>query len=160
MKTSCLQHIASQRGRVIELQTALTAFRALGPENGGDGEHAKAAYIEEQLRACGVTDITHVDSPDARVTSGLRPNIVARIPGASPRTLWIFGHMDVVPPGDAASWHGDPWQVRVDGDSLVGRGVEDNQQAIVSALLVAEALHALRITPPLTLGMVFMADAE
>lgn len=160
MKTSCLQHIASQRGRVIEIQTALTAFRALGPENGGDGEHAKAAYIEEQLRACGVTDITHVDSPDARVTSGLRPNIVARIPGASPRTLWIFGHMDVVPPGDAASWHGDPWQVRVDGDSLVGRGVEDNQQAIVSALLVAEALHALRITPSLTLGMVFMADEE
>ena len=43
---------------------------------------------------------------------------------------------------------------------LVGRGVEDNQQGLVSMLLLAEALHACDITPELSLGLVFMADEE
>ncbi len=160
MKKNCLQHIAAMRERAITLQCDLTAFRAMGPENGGDGESRKAAYLEERLRACGITDILHVDSPDIRVSSGLRPNIISRVRGKSPRTLWVFGHMDVVPAGDASLWNGDPWTVRVDGDKLIGRGVEDNQQAIVSALLTAEALHATQTVPDITLGMVFMADEE
>ena len=43
---------------------------------------------------------------------------------------------------------------------LYGRGVEDNQQGLVSMLLLAEALHATGLTPELTLGLVFMADEE
>ena len=123
-------------------------------------ELAKALYIEDCLRACGVSDIRRLDAADPRVPSGLRPNVVARIPGRSSRTLWLFAHMDVVPPGDPALWHSDPWQVVRQGDMLVGRGVEDNQQGLVSMLLLAEALHACDITPELSLGLVFMADEE
>jgi succinyl-diaminopimelate desuccinylase len=165
----CLEVLASQRETVISLQTELTARQGLGPDNGGEGEAAKAAFIEELLHSYAVPEITHVDAPDARVSTGVRPNIVARIPGKSKRTLWLFGHMDVVPTGDLSLWSGNPWQVRVTdalgkedptGDWLIGRGVEDNQQAIVSALLLAHALHHTQATPELGLGMVFMADEE
>ena len=155
-----LAALAGATERVVELQTALTAARALPPENGGDGESEKAAWIEARLAAVGIADMRHVDAPDGRVSSGLRPNIVARIPGESTRTLWLFGHMDVVAAGDPAAWTGDPWLVRRDGDRLYGRGVEDNQQAIVCMLLLAEALKRTGIRPALSLGMVFMADEE
>ena len=152
--------LAGRADRVVALQQALTACRALGPENGGQGEEEKAAFITAQLQAAGVTDLRRLDAPDDRVACGHRPNLVARIPGRSPRTLWLFAHTDVVPSGPAGEWLSDPWQARRDGDLLYGRGVEDNQQGLVSMLLLAEALHATGLTPELTLGLVFMADEE
>ncbi len=152
--------LGRQRDKVIEYQTRMTAIPALGPENGGTGEMAKALYLEEVLRDLGVTDTERVDAPDARVPDGVRPNIVARIPGASPRRLWILGHMDIVPPGELAAWKTDPWTVVVDGDKVRGRGVEDNQQAIVCGLLIAQELKALGMTPDLSFGLIFVSDEE
>lgn len=112
------------------------------------------------MRELGVTDILRIDAPDSRVPDGVRPNVIARIPGASPRRLWILGHMDVVPPGELSYWKTDPWKVVVDGDKIRGRGVEDNQQAIVCGLLIAQELKAQGITPDLSLGLIFVSDEE
>lgn len=155
-----LAGLAERGERVVEMQSALTACKALGPDNGGQGEMDKVRQITAWLQACGLRDLIRVDAPDLRVPDGVRPNLVARLPGQSQRTLWLFGHTDVVPPGDATAWISDPWQVRREGDLLYGRGVEDNQQAIVCMLLLAEELSASHITPALGLGLVFMADEE
>ena len=66
---------AGREDRVVTLQSALTACPALGPDNGGDGEQAKAAIIAAWLKACGIKDLLHVDAPDSRVSSGVRPNL-------------------------------------------------------------------------------------
>jgi succinyl-diaminopimelate desuccinylase len=71
-----------------------------------------------------------------------------------------MAHLDVVDPGKREEWTSDPWTVRVEGDLLYGRGVEDNQQAIVGALLLARALHETGVVPPLDLGLLFVADEE
>lgn len=156
-----LAHLEGRTDDVIALQTALTAFRALGPENGGDGEMPKAAFIARQLQALDAPLTLHwYNAPDTRVSAGERPNLVARLPGRQERTLWLFAHTDVVPSGPESSWKGDPWQVRREGDLLVGRGVEDNQQGLVSMLLLVNALAACRIQPELSVGLVFMADEE
>ncbi len=160
MLDAVLRHIDTQRDRVIDLQRGLTAIPALGPDNGGEGETVKCAWIRDRLAELGVPLLREMNAPDARVPSGMRPNLAARLPGASGRTLWVISHMDVVPPGDASLWATDPWTLHVDGDALVGRGVEDNQQAIVSSLLVAEALKAHDATPALSLGLLFAADEE
>ncbi len=152
--------IADRKERVVELQRCLTAFPAMSPENGGTGECAKARYVLEQLRNAGVANIEYFDAPDARVPEGIRPNFAARIPGRSPRTLWLMAHLDVVPSGDPAQWKGDPWTVVVEGDRVRGRGVEDNQQALVGALLVIEALQACRVMPDLSLALLCVADEE
>ena len=154
------RHLLAQQERAATLEAELTALPALGPENGGEGEAEKAAFIEGLLAACKIEDVYRLDSQDPRVACGFRPNIVARVPGESPRTLWIFGHMDVVPAGDPAAWSSDPWHVRREGDLIHGRGVEDNQQAVTGMLLLAEALAALGLTPRQSLGLVFMADEE
>ena len=149
--------------RVFELQSAMTALRGLGPDNGGDGEQKKADYLETWLRSFGIDDIEHVDAPDDRVPSKKRPNLIVRVPGRSERMLWILGHMDVVPAGEESLWHSDPWTVTRDGtdpDLIYGRGVEDNQQAVVCGCLLAAALKEKGIVPDLGLGLILVADEE
>ncbi|GHU96708.1 hypothetical protein AGMMS49974_11600 [Deltaproteobacteria bacterium] len=116
------------------------------------GRRVRVVELQTALTACGVRDMQR--------TGGIRQNLVARVPGKSARTLWIFGHTDVVPPGDSTAWSSDPWTVRQAEDRLYGRGVEDNQHALAGMLILAEELHALRMRPRLTLGLVFMADEE
>ncbi len=155
-----LAWLEQQRESVIEWQRGMTAIPAMAPEIGGTGETEKADYLEKILRAIGSDELFRVDAPDDRVPGGLRPNIVARICGKSPRTLWIMGHMDVVPPGDLALWKTSPWTLSVQGDTLAGRGVEDNQQAIVSMLLLAASLKQTDCVPDLGLGLLLVADEE
>ena len=159
-RESLLERIAAHAEDVPEIQTALTACRAVGPENGGHGEGAKAGLIEKWLRDMGISGIEHVDAPDGRVPGGKRPNLIATIPGRSSRSLWLFAHMDVVPEGDPALWNTDPWKVTRKGDMLYGRGVEDNQQGLTSMLLLARALTEAGATPELTVKLVFMSDEE
>lgn len=151
--------IFSLAERVVEIQERLISCKALAPSNGGLGELEKARYIETQLEQLGI-EFTRFDSPDPMAEEGVRPNIVARIGGKKRRYLWLFAHMDVVPAGDVKAWTGSPWEIRREGDFLFGRGVEDNQQAIVSMLVLAEAIKKSGIEPETGLGLVFLADEE
>jgi len=162
-KKKLLAALAGGSDRVFQLQAVLTAFRALGPANGGKGEQEKADYLETWLRSFGIDDIEHVDAPDSRVPSGKRPNLIVRLPGRTERMLWIFGHMDVVPAGEETMWRTAPWTVTKDEndpDIILGRGVEDNQQAIVCGCMLAAAIREQKITPDLGLGLIFVSDEE
>jgi succinyl-diaminopimelate desuccinylase len=77
----------------------------------------------------------------------------------------------VVPPGEASLWNSDPWKAivveggkRSDGTPLrrriIGRGVEDNQQGLVSSVIAALALVKQGITPSRTVKLLFAADEE
>ncbi|MFH1754236.1 MAG: M20/M25/M40 family metallo-hydrolase, partial [Candidatus Latescibacterota bacterium] len=156
-----IKAIDGYRDEAIKLQTELTAIPALGPESDGEGEEKKTDYLKKYLRSIGVTNLREYKAPDKRVPCGYRPNVVALLPGRkkSPR-LWIMAHTDVVPPGDLSKWSGDPWQVRVEGDKLIGRGVEDNQSGMVSALLAMKAFEDTGVTPHYPVGLMLVADEE
>lgn len=153
--------IDSYEDEAVMLQTELCKRPALGPVNDGDGEKEKAEFLKGYLKRIGITDVKEYNAPDDRVSCGYRPNLVAKIPGEidSP-CIWIMTHMDVVPPGDLDKWDGDPWVVRVDGDKVIGRGCEDNQQGMVSSLLTAKALMETGVKPRMTYGLVLCADEE
>lgn len=148
------------RDEVVRVQTELCKRPALGPESGGEGEKEKAEWLQSYLEAMGLR-VDRYDSPDNRVSCGYRPNLVSVIDGAAegPK-LWIMAHTDVVPPGDLGKWTGDPWTVRVEGDKLVGRGVEDNQGGLVASLMAAKALRETGVRPEIPVGLVFVADEE
>lgn len=160
MFNALLHHVEGQRDAVIDWQRELTARPALAPENQGTGEAAKAAWLLGELRRLGLSEIREFPSEDPRVPGGFRPNISARVPGKTQRTLWLISHLDVVPPGDARLWRSPPYVMRAEGDYVFGRGVEDNQQAVVTGLLAAEALLRLGVVPDLSLGLLFVADEE
>lgn len=156
-----LDTIEASREFVIELQKNLVSIPALGPDNGGDGEKDKADYLLGLLREIGVPEISELNAPDDRVSCGHRPNIAARFPGPEgSKTLWIISHMDIVPAGDESLWSADPFELVVDGDRLIGRGVQDNHQGIALSMVLARAVAQTKAELPMGLGLIFVADEE
>lgn len=154
------EYIEKNIEKAIELEKLLTKIPALAPENSGDGESKKCKALEEFLCANGITDFQHFDAPDIRVTSGVRPNLVATINGKTSKNLWIMSHLDVVPAGEQSLWETPPFEAVQKNNKLYGRGTEDNQQGIVCSVMAALALKALKITPEYTIKLLFVADEE
>nr|MCR5698107.1 M20/M25/M40 family metallo-hydrolase [Treponemataceae bacterium] len=92
-------------------------------------------------------------------------NAASSAPDCAPR-IWVMAHMDVVPEGDLSLWKTDPWQVSQDaddgsdGDKIYGRGVEDNQQGLCSAVFAALYYVKNGIVPSHTIKLLFVADEE
>ncbi len=161
MLDKILSFLDSERDTVIDLQSSLVAMPALSPDNGGEGERAKADKLKEWLAEQGLPSVKEYNAPDDRVPCGHRPNLALVMPGQdASRTLWVIAHLDVVPIGDRALWSTDPFELHVDGDLIRGRGVEDNHQGVLSAVLLAKALKAHNVTPPINYGALLVADEE
>ncbi len=153
--------IDNYRQEIIILQKELTSRVALGPDNGGTGEHEKTTFIKDLLLALHPDSLEEINAPDSRAQYGYRPNLVATWDGsqALPR-LWILCHSDIVPPGDLSLWKHDPYQVWVEGDKIFGRGVEDNQHGFVSPYLAIKGImeSGHRLQRPV--GLAVVADEE
>ena len=153
--------IDSYRDEVIELQRDLTARVALGPLNGGDGEHEKVAFIHQLLRKMKPDMVQEIHAPDEKARDGYRPNLIARWEGIQKGpVVWVLAHADVVPPGSLSLWKCDPYQIKVDGDRIIGRGVEDNQHGFVSAFLALKAILDSGEALKRSVGLIVVADEE
>jgi succinyl-diaminopimelate desuccinylase len=153
--------IEGYREEIIQLQKELTSRVALGPNNGGTGEHKKVEYLKMKLEELRPDQLEEIEAPDARAEKGYRPNLVARWQGEKgATTVWVLSHTDVVPPGDLASWDGDPYEIRVVGDKIIGRGAEDNQHGIVSSYLAVKAVLECRGSPKHSVALALVADEE
>jgi succinyl-diaminopimelate desuccinylase len=151
----------SYRNAMIDLQVQLTAIPAVSPSSGGEGEAKKADFLVGFLKNNGFQDIQVIDAPDLDAPSGRRPNILAYFRGrSSAKTIWIMSHMDVVPPGELSLWRGDPYKAWIKGGKIYGRGVEDNQQALVGSIYAVKALQAEGIKPAFDIGLALVADEE
>jgi len=175
MKEKIFEFIDSSSDLAVELETGLCKYPAVSPESGGEGELDKCEFLATWLKAHGINQLERYDAPDPRAKGGVRPNLVATIPGKDqsehdPR-FWVMSHIDVVPPGEASFWNSDPWKavvaeggVRSDGTLLgkriIGRGVEDNQQGLCSSIIAALALVKQGITPSRTVKLLFASDEE
>jgi succinyl-diaminopimelate desuccinylase len=159
--TQIKRRISSLKDSMIDMERELTAIPALGPLNGGQGEHEKALYLEKKLQALSPEGLLSVPCPDSSVPRGDRPNLIALFKGKNPsRTVWVLSHMDIVPVGDRKLWKTDPFVMVRKGDRLYGRGVEDNQHGIVSSYFAVQALREEGIRPEANVGLIFVSDEE
>jgi len=155
------KRIDAYRDEIISLQRVLTSMVALGPDNGGTGEHEKADYLKNRLKELGPDRLEEIKAPDERAKNGYRPNIIAtwgKDTGGS--ATWVLCHMDIVPPGDLSLWDGDPYILRLEGDRIIGRGVEDNQHGIVSSYFALKAIREAGVIFKRPIGFAFVADEE
>lgn len=160
MQKNIFTEIDKYRDEIILFQSELTKRVALGPDNGGTGEHEKADYIVKRFEEMNPDILHEVRSPDSRAQDGYRPNIIAGWgKDESKPVVWVLSHMDIVPPGDLSLWESAPYKVRVDGDRIIGRGVEDNQHGIVSSTLAVKAVleSGLKYN---SMGLIMVADEE
>jgi succinyl-diaminopimelate desuccinylase len=168
MKEKLFKWIDEALPLAIELETELTKRPAIAPESGGEGELDKCLFLEQWLKTHGITKLERYDAPDSRAKGGVRPNLIAVIEGSDKENadgcgcLWIMSHTDIVPPGEKKLWESDPYTVirAEDPPRLIGRGVEDNQQGLVSSVLAALAFTSQSLKPARTIKLLFAADEE
>jgi succinyl-diaminopimelate desuccinylase len=156
--------VETMREEMVRFLSDLIARPSVGPSSGGEGEWDRVEWIEAQAHEVGLTDTQRLDAEDPDVPSGKRPNLVVWLRseegGNNGPRLLVVTHTDVVPPGDLEDWTGDPFTARVEDGRIIGRGAEDNGQALTAALFAAKALHDLGHRPEMDVGLVMVADEE
>lgn len=69
------------------------------------------------------------------------PVVIGRVGAGGGKRLILSGHLDVVPPGDPATWTTDPWGADIRDGRLYGRGACDMKGGVVSILAAVRALR-------------------
>jgi acetylornithine deacetylase len=112
---------------LIELTSRLVAIDSVNPSlvPGGAGEAEIAGFVAGWAREAGL---------EAELLSGTpgRPSVVVRARGTGGgRTLMLCAHMDTV----SVEGMTDPFEPRVEGDRLWGRGAYDMKAGLAAALV-------------------------
>jgi acetylornithine deacetylase len=82
------------------------------------------------------------DWPGEETERELLPVVIGRAGRRGGRRLILSGHIDVVPPGDPATWTADPWAGEIRDGQLYGRGACDMKGGVASILGAVRALQA------------------
>ena len=155
------KRIDSYRNDMIDMQIKLCALPAIAPASGGEGEGRKAEFLTRHLEQNGFTDIQLIKALDMDSPDGSRANILAFFKGKDhSKTIWVMTHMDIVPPGELSLWRGNPFKAWVEKGRVYGRGVEDNQQDMVSSLFAIGAFREEGLLPSYDIGVALVADEE
>jgi acetylornithine deacetylase/succinyl-diaminopimelate desuccinylase-like protein len=123
------------------------------PEHAGDVRRA-AEWLGGALEEAG---LEHVEvSP----TDG-HPIVYADwLHAADAPTVLVYGHYDVQPVDPLDEWTSPPFEPRLDGDRLVGRGTADDKGQIHAHVSAAGALLATRGRFPINVRYVFEGEEE
>ncbi len=160
MQNDVLQTVEELRNDMKNSLMEMLKIPAVGPDSDGDGEAERAKFLIDHIKSFGFDEIKRYDAKDERVSSGIRPNIVALKKGKTDKTVTIIAHMDIVPEGDLDEWDTDPYDPVFKDGKIYGRGAEDNGQALMSALYAAKALTTSGVTPEYNLKVILVSDEE
>jgi len=115
-------------------------------------EEAVAAWAAEALRGLGLAvaevrpdpaDIrADPDWPGEEMPRSSLPVVIGRLGPPGGRRIILSGHLDVVPPGDPATWTVDPWGAQIRDGRLYGRGAVDMKGGVAAIMAALRALAA------------------
>ena len=152
-----IQYLRENESKSIEQLCEYVRF----PSISAQPEH------REDLRACAQWVVKHCRriGLEARLcpTAG-HPIVVAKTPartggGRRPRFL-VYGHYDVQPPEPFDLWKSPPFEPRIEGRSLFGRGASDNKGQNLAHLKAVEAYFKTGTELPCDLTFVIEGEEE
>ena len=82
------------------------------------------------------------DFPGSEMPRTSLPVVIGRVGRPVGKRLLLVGHVDVVPPGDPATWTADPWGGEIRDGAMFGRGACDMKGGVVSIVAALRALVA------------------
>jgi acetylornithine deacetylase len=139
------------RSAAIDRERLLADLRALVRIQSITGsEDAVSAWAATALREAGLG--VEVLAPDPAVIRAdpdwtgeemprtSLPIVIGRAGRPGGRRIVLSGHLDVVPPGDPATWTVDPWAGEVQRGRLYGRGACDMKGGVAAILGAVRAL--------------------
>jgi putative selenium metabolism hydrolase len=115
---------------------------------------------EEKVIAVIKNEMERVGFDEVRV-DGLG-SIIGRI-GKGPRVIAFDAHIDTVYPGDREQWSFDPFQPKVEGGKIWGRGTVDQKGGMASMVYAAKLIKELGLNDQFTIlftGTVMEEDCD
>ncbi len=152
-----IRSVESSEERMISDMCGMIRIPAMSPVNGGDGECARADFLQTILE--GFDTVERFDTEDKEHPGIRRANIVARKRGKKKGTVWFITHMDTVPVGDLDDWESDPFSAKVADGRIYGRGTEDNGQSLIG-VAAASRIVCREQLEGMSLGVAFVSDEE
>ena len=145
--------MADGSGPVVDRERLVADLRALVRIRSVTGsEEDVVAWAATALRELGLAvevvspalaDVrADPDWPGEEMPRTSLPVVIGRAGRADGRRLILSGHLDVVPPGDPATWTVDPWGGEVRDGALYGRGACDMKGGVAAILGAVRALAA------------------
>jgi len=123
-----------------------------------------ARLLASQLKAAGLAT-RYVTAPRATQhrllpdsVANPRTNVVGLLDTGAERTLHFNAHYDVVPV--SGKWKFGPFEPRVSGGWIYGRGTSDMKGSIASLIFALEAVRDTGAKPPCNIEVSFTADEE
>lgn len=141
---------------LIDLVRELVSIPSVNPslDGSGSGEAAIARHAADWLAVRGFE--VWLIGRDQRRPSVLAIAVGSGEPAADAgRTLLLNGHLDTV---GVDGYQGDPFDARVDGERMLGRGVYDMKSGAAAAMLAASRASAAGLRGDVVLTLV--ADEE
>ena len=148
--------IESYSDEILSTAGEMVPIKAISPASGGQGESARADYLQKLMEKMGfqVKRFSYKDD-----TGTERPNLVSTF-GPEGRRVWIVAHMDTVSEGDISLWEHDPFKLTVIGDKLYGRGINDDGQDVIAGIYAMKALKESAAKLKYGYGLAIVADEE
>jgi len=148
--------IESYEREMVETMGEMIGIRSISPASGGEGESARADFLEKKLKEWGF-GTKRYDYPDE--TGTVRSNVISTM-GKAGNTVWIISHIDTVSEGDRSFWRTDPFKLTVDGKRMYGRGASDDGQGVISSMFAMRALKESGAALKYNMGIALVANEE
>ena len=130
----------------IDLAIKLCARQSITPHDGGCLE-----LIDQCLQPLGF-NCQRLDYDEVS-------NLYATIGSGAPHLL-LLGHVDVVPTGDAQSWHSPPFTPTIRNNHLYARGIADMKGAVACFVTAAQQFVQEQSNFNGTLSIILTSDEE
>jgi acetylornithine deacetylase len=115
-------------------------------------EQEAQGVVEQELKRLGL-EVERLPIPEtidddplagvAQISYESRADVVGRLGDNGGPSLLVNGHIDVVPASQPDLWTSPPFEPRLDGDRLYGRGAGDMKGGFAMATLALDALLAV-----------------
>ena len=114
--------------------------------------HEAHELVTKLLRGAGLTAV------DTLVLPNTHPIVIGEIPAPpGAPTVLLYGHYDVVPPGDESKWESPPFEPTERDGALYGRGASDSKANVLAHV---GALRAFNGKPPVGIKVVIEGQEE
>jgi succinyl-diaminopimelate desuccinylase len=119
---------------LIKLAQDLIRIRSVKSQREGSNEEKVAYFLSHLLEEMGLDVVVEEVEPGS-------PNVIAVLQGEGDNPCLMFEcHTDVVTEGDAADWKYSPYEGKLVGNRIYGRGACDTKGNLAAAVMTIQAI--------------------
>lgn len=119
----------------------------------GVGIHETVDFLQNLLKRL-------LDAQVEIVQTAGNPIILATLKGKSDKNILLYGHYDVMAPGDLNGWQTDPFTLTKADGRFFGRGVGDNKGQLLAQILGLYTYYQLHHSFPFNITLFIEGEEE